>query len=69
MTLPAIHDDLIKEMAALIKKVTKKADPKLIATEMLRLVNDDIVEHPDLWPKDLETQMAEANVLISEHFS
>jgi len=67
--MPTIHDDLIKEMAALIKRVTKKADLKLVAAEMLRLVNDDIVEHPDLWPKDLETQMAEANVLISEHFS
>jgi len=67
--MPTIHDDLIKEIAALTKRVGKTSNPEFVATEMLRLINADIEEHPDLWPKSLEGQMAEANVLISEHFS
>lgn len=67
--MPTIHGDLIKDFAALVKRVGSQSSPELVSTEMLRLVNQDIADHPDLWPNDLEGQMAEASVLISEHFS
>ena len=67
--MPTVHDNLIKELASLMKMIGKKSDPDLIASEMLRLVFDDIKDNPDLWPKDVESQMTCANMLISNHFS
>lgn len=63
------HDGLIKRIAALMKQIGEKSSADLTASEMLRIIFDDIKNNPDLWPEDIEGQMAEANMLISEHFS
>ena len=67
--MPTVHDNLIKEFASLMKRIGKKSSPDLIASEMLRIIFDDIKDNPDLWPKDVESQMTCANMLISNHFS
>lgn len=67
--MPTVHINLVKSIAALTKRIGKTSDPDLVASEMMRLITEDMSDNPDLWPGSMESKMAEANMLISEHFS